>query len=357
MFLTFLSLSLVHSLEVSSPSIKILQLTDLHYGEGEIQDSLNTQAIENQLVWENPDLVIITGDLVSGYAWPSTAGWFNQSYQKFIKPLKSHNKPWALVLGNHDIEADLTGDQILSLEKSEPLSLSHKPISSLSHSSNYYVPITHKGKLQLIIWALDTGNRNHLEFGFDKVHQDQLEWIKATQQAIKLASGQEVPGIVMVHIPPPEFMDLWPEAKGHRYEDVACPGDHSRYVLANLSQIIAFVAGHDHFNDYEGKIGNFSLFYGRKTGYAGVGPEPYFNKGARVFEYHFEKKRLESYIREETGEVVRLAGREGMMEVQEVCAESKPKNYLFLLVLPFAGLVVIAIGFMRKGEKPLRFTL
>jgi pre-mRNA-splicing factor SYF1 len=345
------------SLEIVSSSLKILQLTDLHYGEGEIQDSLNTNAIENQLRWEDPDIVVVTGDLVSGYAWPGTEGWFNQSYQKFIKPLKKFKKPWALVLGNHDIEADLSGNEILKLEEFEALSLSHKEISSLSHSSNYYVPITHKGELKLVLWALDTGNRNHLEFGYDKIHQDQLEWVRSTQEAFKISSGKEIPGMVFVHIPPPEFMDLWPVSKGHRFEDVACPGDHSRYVLEGLDHVLAFVAGHDHFNDYEGKLGNFSLFYGRKTGYAGVGPEPYFNKGARVFQVFFENFRVDSWIREETGEVVRLKERKGNMEVQVVCAESQPTNYLFLLVVPFVGLTCIALGFIRKKEKPLRFTL
>ena len=75
---------------------------------------------------------------------------------------------------------------------------------------------------------------------------------------------------------------------------MACPGNHSRYVVSNVKNIIGISAGHDHFNDYEGKLFDIKLFYGRKTGYAGIGPEPFFNKGARVFEYNFSTKTLNS---------------------------------------------------------------
>ena len=350
----------VLAVEISTSSVRILQLTDLHYGEGDWQDEMNSNAQENQLLWEHPDLTVVTGDLVSGYAWPSTQGWYNQSYQKFIKPFKKHNAPWALVLGNHDIEADLTGHEIMEMDKREALSLSSIEISSLSHSSNYYIPITHKGQLKLIVWAIDTGNRNHLEFGYDKIHEDQYEWIRSVQKVVKLVSGQDVPGIVFVHIPPPEFMDVWPESKGHRFENVACPGDHSRTLVKGLDNIIAFVAGHDHFNDYEGEIEGIKLYHGRKTGYAGVGPEPHFNKGARVFEYRFEDKVLDSWIREENGEVVRLKGRKGLLEVQATCAESVSDRYKWILILLSIGfsLLIALFYYLKKlKDKELRFTL
>lgn len=344
------------ALDIGKETVKILQMTDLHYGEGEVQDRLNTAIQENLLKWEKPDLVVITGDMVSGYAWPGTKGWYLSYYSQYIAPMEKYNTPWALVLGNHDIEADITAEEIMAHDRKHFLSLASKSISSLSHSANYYVPISHKGELSLILWAVNTGNRNHLEFGWDRIHEDQLEWIKSTQQAMTLASSKAIPGMIFVHIPPPEFMDLWDSALGHRYENVACPGNHTRYVLGALNDIIAIAAGHDHYNDFEGIIGNYSLYYGRKTGYAGNGPEPYFNKGARVFEYNFITGKLSSWIRDEIGEKVVLETREGMLEAQTVCAESQQGYFYIFFIIP--GLVAVGFGlwsFRNSKEKPAKF--
>jgi hypothetical protein len=32
--------------------------------------------MENLIDWEKPDLAILTGDMVSGYAWDNTDGWY-----------------------------------------------------------------------------------------------------------------------------------------------------------------------------------------------------------------------------------------------------------------------------------------
>lgn len=64
------------------------------------------------------------------------------------------------------------------------------------------------------------------------------------------------------------------------------------------------VAGHDHFNDYMGTYKDVQLIYGRKTGYAGNGPEPHFTKGARVFVLDLEDQTFSTYIREEDGRVL-----------------------------------------------------
>ena len=48
---------------------KILQPTDIHYGENDEKDKKTTKLIEDLIDWEQPDLAVMTGDMVSGYAW------------------------------------------------------------------------------------------------------------------------------------------------------------------------------------------------------------------------------------------------------------------------------------------------
>jgi predicted MPP superfamily phosphohydrolase len=47
----------------------MVQFTDVHYGENIFLDIQNRRIMEEILDDEKPDLVVITGDLVSGYAW------------------------------------------------------------------------------------------------------------------------------------------------------------------------------------------------------------------------------------------------------------------------------------------------
>ena len=48
---------------------KMVQFTDIHFGEDEPDDLDNMRLISDIIEQEKPDLAIITGDVVSGYAW------------------------------------------------------------------------------------------------------------------------------------------------------------------------------------------------------------------------------------------------------------------------------------------------
>ena len=55
-------------------TFKILQLADLHYGGSPTEDGA-TDALQRQLLAsETPDLVVFSGDMISGYLWNESAG-------------------------------------------------------------------------------------------------------------------------------------------------------------------------------------------------------------------------------------------------------------------------------------------
>jgi len=56
----------------SDGKMKIVQLTDMHYGEGDDKDLKNDNIIEAILGFEKPDFVVNTGDVISGYMWNGT---------------------------------------------------------------------------------------------------------------------------------------------------------------------------------------------------------------------------------------------------------------------------------------------
>jgi hypothetical protein len=65
--------------------------------------------IKNLIDWEDPDVIIVTGDVVSGYAWDEkTRPWASIQYAKMADAITSKGKYWATAAGNHDEEGDLT---------------------------------------------------------------------------------------------------------------------------------------------------------------------------------------------------------------------------------------------------------
>src|SRR5690349_2424747 len=86
-------------------TFKIVQFTDLHYGELPPQKDVNSsivqvysnhsQSIESLILSiEKPDLVVLTGDMVSGYAWDKTSGWYEKQWNKFTKPFIDGSFRW-----------------------------------------------------------------------------------------------------------------------------------------------------------------------------------------------------------------------------------------------------------------------
>jgi len=88
-------------------SFKVLQLADLHFGEffgkdeGNSQDGRTLKAVAAVLDAERPDLVVFSGDQITGENVPLNADR-KTLLGKLEEPLKKRGIPWATVFGNHD---------------------------------------------------------------------------------------------------------------------------------------------------------------------------------------------------------------------------------------------------------------
>ena len=51
--------------------------------------------------------MIVSGDMVSNYAWNGTQGWYEHHYKEFLKPMIEKNMRWAVTAGNHDNYVDI----------------------------------------------------------------------------------------------------------------------------------------------------------------------------------------------------------------------------------------------------------
>ena len=123
------------------------------------------------LAAEKPDLVILSGDMVSGYAFRSAVrlkaadpenSWYARQWAQLKAPLSEAGVPFAAILGNHDGEADLSRWQIMELAASSPLSLARSGPNNLTGAGNYYVELRAPHASQQVaarIWFLDSMSR------------------------------------------------------------------------------------------------------------------------------------------------------------------------------------------------------
>ena len=72
----------------SDGTFRIVQFTDLHFGEGEDLDENSMSVQRTILKAEQPDLVVITGDAVSGYAWDRSKDWYKAQWEKWTSPMQ-----------------------------------------------------------------------------------------------------------------------------------------------------------------------------------------------------------------------------------------------------------------------------
>ena len=150
----------------------------------------------------NPDLILVTGDLVYGQFDDS-----GEAFKELVNFFESLGVLWAPVFGNHDAESKMGADwQSKLLEEAEHCLFKQRTITG---SGNYTVGIRQNGKLTRVFFMLDSNGCNagstasllnhHFEPG-KGFREDQVEWYTQTANAIKDAH----PGVKLsfqFHIP------------------------------------------------------------------------------------------------------------------------------------------------------------
>ncbi len=274
-----------------------------------------------------PDLVVLTGDIVSGYAWKrqkKPKDFYKNLWQEFSNIFKQEKTYYAYTFGNHDRQGDYHSQEIMQLEHEEKYSL----FKGMLHDgkiglSNYYLKIHSsiekegEDKISALVWLFDTKDS-----GCEIVHRSegcidetQKNWYKKCSNDIKQQYHQKIDGLAFFHIPIPEFMYLWNyyPVTGDKGEDVYCPTFNTRFfqLTKSIGNIKGIFCGHDHSSDYSGFYKGVELVYGRKTGYGSYGPYNKYNggtviklkeiireDGTRSFNYNH-------YIIEQTGNIVK----------------------------------------------------
>lgn len=242
-------------------TFKIVQITDLHFKNGNALSDTSISMLKRLIRDEKPDIAIFTGDIVVDPA-PVQQGW-----KSTLAPFQKAGIPFAVALGNHDDEHDKTRKQIISFLEKEK--------GSLSRTGDYTLPVRGKsGKPEALLYIFDSNSYSTLPEvkGYGWITHQQVEEFRAKSSRLKrLNKGINIPSLAFFHIPLPEFRTAFFDSTnppiGTRDEEESAPEINSGLLAAMLEQggFMGCFVGHDHMNDYIAYKYDMALAYGRSA--------------------------------------------------------------------------------------------
>lgn len=199
------------------------------------------------------DLIVFMGDTVHG---PDFKEMPNEPYEPYLREVLDLTKehPFAYIFGNHDDECDMTKDEILSIVKSYP--------NTITTDKNYAINML--GETLLFI---DSGSYYPTDESlYDIVHQDTIDWAKEQAKGKKAIIFQHIiiPDIFNVIKEYNHFVPFLAHGDGKwvkfkkdtkyigKMKERPCPPEINGGEFTQLSQNLkAMCFGHDHVNDFE----------------------------------------------------------------------------------------------------------
>ncbi|XVF33048.1 hypothetical protein REPUB_Repub17cG0134800 [Reevesia pubescens] len=300
---------------------KILQVADMHYANGKTTpcldvlpsqvpgcSDLNTSSfIQRMIEAEKPNFIVFTGDNIYGADAKDSAESMNAAFA----PAIAAGIPWAAVLGNHDQEGTLLREGVM------------KHIVGLKHTLSQFNPSEAKiidgfgnynlevggvegselaDKSVLNLYFLDSGDYSKVPFipGYGWIKASQQLWFQRTSANLSRAymsppNAQEspAPGLVYFHIPLPEFARFDSSSiTGVKQEGISSPYVNSGFFrrMVKAGDVKAVFIGHDHINDFCGKLTGIQLCYAGGFGYHAYGKAGWPRR-ARVVVASLEKTK------------------------------------------------------------------
>jgi 3',5'-cyclic AMP phosphodiesterase CpdA len=277
---------------------KIVQFTDTHlgYNNRAVYDK-SVDMITSIVRTEKPDLVIFTGDIVTGAP-------MKQGLDNLFAPLDEMGVPFMLLLGNHDREDELPAWEIAKI------TISHK--SSINTMSQDYlddialrIKSSDGKKVAAVVYGMDSNDYSvvpdHWDYGW--ISHSQIDWYRNKSKDFTKANGNiPVPSYMFMHIPLQEYTEADRDGHltGNNFEGVFPPELNSGILAAmeECADVHGIFCGHDHTNDFVSKLGAVAHVYGRCSG------NGHPDRGGRVVELSEGDYGFRSWIREWDGDMV-----------------------------------------------------
>ena len=252
---------------------------------------------------ENPDLLVFTGDIVTGK--PAAGMW-----DRLIDSLDVYKIPFCIVLGNHDAEQELTRAQIASRITASPYSLNGK--NAAGELADMELPVLSASgkKTSLVLYCMDSHDYSTIDGvdGYGWFYPAQVAWIGECCKAKAAANGgRPVPSLAFFHIPLPEYAEAWRDRSNThigRCAEGECPGVLNTGMFAEMvsgGSVMGVFTGHDHDNDYVVAKFGVALAYGRYSG-----DDTVYNNlrhGVRMIKLNEKERGFRTWVSEDDGRI------------------------------------------------------
>jgi len=288
---------------------RILQFTDIHYTDDNEADHRTVALMRDLLRREHPDFIVVTGDTVYGEK--------NIEYLPLaLAPVIETGLPWTFTFGNHDVEFAGNHQQLFDAVRKLPNCMSYHDEASVDGMGNHTICLENQaGQLRWLLFGIDSGDYYPVEEigGYGVVTRNQILWYEEQirRQEKKMRQQGQSPDfgvLVFQHIALPEYEELYryEVCYGTKREPSCCPRVNTGFFASMLQtgHSTALFVGHDHVNDFYGKLYGVTLGYGRATGFNTYGAQD-FARGARIFDLREDDTmNFTTYVSLEGGIVV-----------------------------------------------------
>ena len=271
----------------------------MHVSHPRPRDARTRALMESVLDAERPDLVALTGDIVSGYETPDPAA----AWRAAIAPVVERGLPWASVFGNHDDEGSLSRAQLLAVQRTCAGCLTEPGPAGIGGLGNYVLPIlgAEGRRPAALLYFFDSGSYATTGAGqYAWLTYEQVGWYRRTSESWARKAGAILPALAFFHIPLPEYETAWREGydkRGSHHEPVCGPAINSGMFAAfhERGDVMGTFVGHEHVNDFEATLHGVRLCYGRASGYGSYGRRG-FARGARLIELREGERTFRTWV-------------------------------------------------------------
>ncbi len=305
----------------SNGKFKIMQMNDIQ--DTNNFNSLTKSFMEKALAQENPDLVVIVGDMLSDVFPLPNEEKIEETLRTIAEILEASNTPFAVTYGNHDHDLE----DVVSIEKMLEIFKSYDCFmyNEGCDAGTYNLPILNsKGTAYALnVYLMDTHNK--VDGDYEGVRPEQVQWYKDTSNALKAQnSGNVVPSVLFQHIPTKEIFNLLEEVDYTQCNNAVFDHSSGKWYKLDESKIVSDYAvlgetpapesfdnitgqyeawleqgdilgaffGHDHVNNFVGATDDGIIMgYNGGTGFRTYGTKD--QRSVRVYE--FDENNVENY--------------------------------------------------------------
>jgi predicted phosphodiesterase len=270
----------------SDGNFKIFQITDMQ--DGAYMNESVKDFLRASIKKENPDLIILTGDNISGGSCSTGISKkldtlkCSKGISEFMNIFEKCGVPVVAVFGNHDDEKNkLSKEELMKIYTKYSCFIGYDEGDSLYGCGTYNLPIyasTDSSKIKYNLWMIDSNTYDEELGGYDYVHDDQVQWYVDKANELKAQNGGEnVPSMAFQHIIVREIFDTIEygnSAANNGFNDKngthvsikqeyykkgelnesPCPSTRSDKEFTAMKQqgdVVAMFFGHDHINSFE----------------------------------------------------------------------------------------------------------